>query len=66
VSAAGGNDAVRELVHELRSPLAIVDGFAGLLARDGETLPPEKRIEYAQRIADAAAEMRALLDAAAR
>ena len=60
----GDPDPLGDLVHDLRSPLAIVDGFAGLLARDGETLPPEKRTEYAQRIADAAAEMRALLDAA--
>jgi K+-sensing histidine kinase KdpD len=57
------DDALHDLVHDLRSPLAVVDGFAGLLARDGETLPSEKRTEYARRIADAAAEMRALLDA---
>ena len=53
-------DPVRRLVHDLRSPLAVVDGFAGLLCR--EDLAPEKRADYARRIADAAAEMRALLD----
>ena len=61
---ADDGDRVVRLVHDLRSPLAIVDGFAGLLARDGETLPPEKRTEYAARIAAAAEEMRTLLDAA--
>jgi signal transduction histidine kinase len=54
-------DPLRKLVHDLRSPLAIVDGFAGLLSRDD--LPAEKRADYAARIAEAAAEMRALLDA---
>ena len=58
----GEPEALRRLVHDLRSPLAIVDGFAGLL-RDGD-LTEEKRADYAARIADAAAEMRALLDAA--
>ena len=57
-------DPVRQLVHDLRSPLAVVDGFAGLLAN--ADLPPEKRADYAARIADAAREMRALLDAAPR
>ena len=55
-----GDDPLGRIVHDLRSPLAVVDGFAGLLAR--EDLEPAKRIDYAQRIADAAAEMRALLD----
>ena len=54
-------DPVRRLIHDLRSPLAVVDGFAGLLARDD--LSDEKRADYAARIAEAAAEMRALLDA---
>ena len=55
-------DPLRRLVHDLRSPLAIVDGFAGLLARPD--LPDEKRADYVERISAAAAEMRALLDAA--
>ena len=59
-----GDDPLRRLVHDLRSPLAVVDGFAGLLARD--ELPEDKRADYARRIAEAAAEMRALLDAAPR
>jgi signal transduction histidine kinase len=55
-----GDDPLARIVHDLRSPLAVVDGFAGLLAR--EDLEPAKRIDYARRIADAAAEMRAVLD----
>ncbi len=55
-----GDDPLGRLVHDLRSPLAVVDGFAGLLAR--EDVAPEKRADYARRISDAAGEMRALLD----
>jgi signal transduction histidine kinase len=57
-------DPLRRLVHDLRSPLAIVDGFAALLARPD--LPDDKRADYVERISVAAAEMRALLDAAPR
>jgi signal transduction histidine kinase len=53
-------DPVRSLVHDLRSPLAVVEGFASLIGRGD--LSDEQRAEYAQRIADAAGEMRALLD----
>ena len=60
---ADESDALARLVHDLRNPLAIVDGFAGLLARDDGSLDPEKRADFARRIVDAAAEMRALLDA---
>jgi signal transduction histidine kinase len=55
----------RGLVHDLRSPLAIVDGFSALLERDDGALSDEQRREYAGRIRAAAAEMRALLDGAA-
>ena len=58
------DDEVRRLVHDLRSPLAVIDGFAGLLVRPD--LTEDKRLDYARRIAEAAAEMRALLDAAPR
>ena len=58
-----GDDPLRELVHDLRNPLAVVDGFAALLSRDDGSLPPEKRVEYAREIASAAAQMRAVLDA---
>jgi signal transduction histidine kinase len=51
---------LRALVHDLRSPLAVIDGFASLLAREG--LTDEQRADYARRITEAAGEMRAVLD----
>jgi signal transduction histidine kinase len=59
-------DPARRLIHDLRSPLAIVDGFSALLARDDGALTPEQRADYARRIRAAADEMRSLLDRAAR
>jgi K+-sensing histidine kinase KdpD len=61
----GDADALRALVHDLRTPLTIVEGFSDLLVRRGAELAPEQRDEYAQRIADAARELRALVDRAA-
>jgi signal transduction histidine kinase len=58
-------DALRALVHDLRTPLTIVQGFSDLLVRRGGELEPEQRDEYAQRIADAARELRDLIDRAA-
>jgi K+-sensing histidine kinase KdpD len=58
-------DALRALVHDLRTPLTLVEGFSDLLVRRGAELTPEQRDEYAQRIADAARELRALVDRAA-
>ena len=57
-------DPLAKLVHDLRSPLMVAEGFAQLLARDEGSLSPEQRAEFANRIADAMADMRALLDAA--
>ena len=50
------------LVHDLRTPLTIVQGFADLLARRGPTLSEEERDEYVARIAAAAGEMKSILD----
>jgi signal transduction histidine kinase len=50
------------LVHDLRTPLTIVQGFADLLARRGAELSDDQRDEYVSRIAAAAAEMKAILD----
>ncbi len=55
-------DVVKRLVHDLRTPLTIVEGFAHLLERDDEKLDPDRRLEYAHRIKVAAGEMRELLD----
>jgi K+-sensing histidine kinase KdpD len=51
------------LVHALRTPLTIVEGFADALARRGEQMSSEEHAEYIERIRDAAREMRELLDA---
>jgi K+-sensing histidine kinase KdpD len=69
VSAGGErgapDDELRTLVHDLRTPLTIVEGFSDLLVRRGAELEPEQRDEYAQRIAEAARELRELMDRAA-
>ena len=54
------------LVHALRTPLTIVEGFADALARRGEEMSVEERAEYVERIGDAAREMRELLDGVRR
>jgi K+-sensing histidine kinase KdpD len=57
-------DPLRALVHDLRTPLTIVEGFSDLLVRRGDELEPAQRAEFAQRIADAARELRAIVDRA--
>jgi signal transduction histidine kinase len=58
------DDAVRALVHDLRAPLTVVEGFSDLLARRADELAAAEREEYVGRIAAAAREMRELLDRA--
>ena len=55
--------ALVRLVHDLRSPLMVAEGFAQLLARDDGKLTPEQRADFAGRVESAMADMRALLDA---
>jgi len=55
--------ALRGLVHDLRTPLAIVTGFAELLERRGLELPPEQQQEFTGRILAAARELGGILDA---
>jgi len=55
-------DVLRGLVHDLRTPLTLVSGFSDLLVRRADDLPASERDEYVRRIADAAREMRELLD----
>jgi K+-sensing histidine kinase KdpD len=50
------------LVHDLRTPLTIVQGFADLLSRRGADLSGEQREEYVARIVAAAGEMKSILD----
>ena len=55
------DDERRRLRHDLRTPLTIVSGFAEVLAAD-KPVADEDRRDYARRIADAAAEIRAAID----
>jgi signal transduction histidine kinase len=59
---AEADEQLRTLVHALRTPLTIVEGFADALVRRGEDMPAGERAEYVERIGDAAREMRDLLD----
>jgi signal transduction histidine kinase len=58
-----GHDArIVSLVHDLRTPLTIVQGFADLLTRRAASLTDDQRDEYITRIAAAASEMKSILD----
>ena len=58
-------ERLRTLVHDLRTPLAVVLGFAELVARDPEALSPQQRADYLARVLEGAEELRRLLDEAA-
>jgi signal transduction histidine kinase len=53
---------VRELVHDLRTPLTVVEGFARMLQRGEGKLSPEDRTEFLSRILEAAGQMGEILD----
>jgi signal transduction histidine kinase len=57
------DDRLVKLVHDLRTPLTVIGGFAELLERQRAGLTEEQRGEYIARIAAAAREMSAILDA---
>ncbi len=59
------DEALARLVHDLRSPLMVVEAFATTLAGDEGRLTAEQRADYARRIAAAAQEIRAEIDQAA-
>ncbi len=59
---ADPNERLARLVHDLRTPLTIVQGFAELLDRGSATLDEERRAEYLGRIAQAGREMKDILD----
>lgn len=54
---------VHALVHDLRTPLALVLGFSELLETRGSELSDEQRADFLARIAEAAKELGRLLDA---
>lgn len=60
------DEALRTLIHDLRTPLTIVEGFSDLLVRKGAELDAAQREEFVRRIADATREMRELLDRGGR
>ncbi len=51
---------LRRLRHDLRSPLVVIGGFAGLLASD-RPIEPAQRRDYAERIRRAAQELEQLV-----
>jgi signal transduction histidine kinase len=55
------DDDRRRLRHDLQTPLTIVSGFAEVLSADKPVTDDDRR-DYARRIADAAVEIRTLLD----
>lgn len=57
------DERIAKLAHDLRTPLTIVSGFADLLQRRGADLPPDEVADFVERIAEAAREMKELLDA---
>lgn len=59
---ASERERMRELAHTLRTPIAVIQGFAELLGREGD-LSEEERQKYAARIRAGAAELREALDA---
>jgi signal transduction histidine kinase len=56
------DERLAKLVHDLRTPLTIVQGFAELLDRGHTTLDESRRAEYLGRIAQAGREMKDILD----
>ena len=55
-------EEVRKLVHDLRTPLTVVEGFARMLQRGEGTLGTEDRAEFLSRIVEAAGQMAEILD----
>jgi signal transduction histidine kinase len=56
-------EELRRLRHDLRTPLTVVIGFAEILAGE-RSLSDEQRRDYAERVINAAREMRDRLDVA--
>jgi signal transduction histidine kinase len=60
---ADPHERLARLVHDLRTPLTIVQGFSELLERGVSSLDEARRAEYLGRIAAAGREMKEILDA---
>jgi signal transduction histidine kinase len=56
------DEDLRKLIHDLRTPLTVVDGFARMLERGEGRLSPEDRTEFLFRIREAAEQMSEILD----
>jgi signal transduction histidine kinase len=56
------DDELRKLVHDLRTPLTVVEGFARMLERGEERLSAEERAEFLGRILEASRQMSEILD----
>jgi signal transduction histidine kinase len=63
VSDPTGSDGLGQLRHDLRTPLTVVIGFAEIMAGD-RPLTDEQRRDYAERVLNAAMEIRELIDSA--
>jgi PAS domain S-box-containing protein len=55
-------DFVATVSHELRTPVTPIKGYADLLLRKGDTMPPEKRAKALAVIADRAAHLARLVE----
>jgi K+-sensing histidine kinase KdpD len=60
------DEDLRKLVHDLRTPLTVVDGFARMLERGEGRLSADDRAEFVFRIREAAEQMSEILDAATK
>jgi signal transduction histidine kinase len=60
------DDELRKLVHDLRTPLTVVEGFARMLERGEGRLSAEDRAEFLGRILEAARQMSEILDGVRR
>ncbi len=59
------DERLRTLVHDLRTPLAVVLGFAELLEREADALTPAQR-DFVARISEGAGQLREIVDDAAQ
>jgi K+-sensing histidine kinase KdpD len=60
--AGGAEERLVQLVHDLRTPLTVITGFVELLQRQQTKLTDEQKADYLERVAEAAGELREILD----